>query len=161
MPDGSNGLGYFKISGCRNGAVSGYVQPFFEPMALRKRFGTRITGPPFNGSIMLIQSESRSVFGVSEKSHIKHMKEINQSVLDGTSKWSAKIAITGLLAATEKKNSPAYQSRPRILQLLIFTQHKQIRYIIARLTNLNTPRDIHKHTDYNITLSGCNPLWKP
>lgn len=38
----------------------------------------------------------RSVFGVEEKSHIGHMKAVKQSVLDGTSKWSAKIAITGL-----------------------------------------------------------------
>ncbi|CAB3387434.1 Hypothetical predicted protein, partial [Cloeon dipterum] len=36
----------------------------------------------------------RAVFGVEEKSHIGHMKAVKQSVLDGTSKWSAKIAIT-------------------------------------------------------------------
>jgi len=38
----------------------------------------------------------RQVFGVDDKSHTGHMKAIKQSVLDGTSKWSAKIAITGL-----------------------------------------------------------------
>lgn len=38
----------------------------------------------------------RDVFGVDEKSHAGHMKAVKQSVLDGTSKWSAKIAITGL-----------------------------------------------------------------
>lgn len=38
----------------------------------------------------------RAVFSVEEKSHSGHMKAIKQSVLDGTSKWSAKIAITGL-----------------------------------------------------------------
>lgn len=38
----------------------------------------------------------RDVFGVEDKSHAGHMKAVKQSVLDGTSKWSAKIAITGL-----------------------------------------------------------------
>lgn len=38
----------------------------------------------------------RAVFGVEDKSHSGHMKAVKQSVLDGTSKWSAKIAITGL-----------------------------------------------------------------
>lgn len=37
----------------------------------------------------------RKVFGVDKKSHSGHMKAVKQSVLDGTSKWSAKIAITG------------------------------------------------------------------
>lgn len=37
----------------------------------------------------------RVVFGVEARSHIGHMKAVKQSVLDGTSKWSAKIAITG------------------------------------------------------------------
>lgn len=39
----------------------------------------------------------RDVFGVEDKNHAGHMKAVNQSVLDGTSKWSAKINITGLL----------------------------------------------------------------
>lgn len=39
----------------------------------------------------------RAVFGVEERSHNGHMKAVKQSVLDGTSKWSAKIAITGPL----------------------------------------------------------------
>lgn len=36
------------------------------------------------------------MFGVEEKSHQGHIKAVKQSVLDGTCKWSAKIAITGL-----------------------------------------------------------------
>lgn len=39
---------------------------------------------------------NRQVFGVDKKSHTGHMKAVKQSVLDGTSKWSAKIAITGI-----------------------------------------------------------------
>ena len=37
----------------------------------------------------------RKVFSVDKKSHTGHMKAVKQSVLDGTSKWSAKLAITG------------------------------------------------------------------
>jgi protein unc-13 len=37
----------------------------------------------------------RDVFNVDEKSHADHMKVVKQNVLDGTSKWSAQLAITG------------------------------------------------------------------
>lgn len=46
-----------------------------------------------------VSSEFRSVFGVDEEAHTGHMTAVKQSVLDGTSKWSAKIAITGLWPA--------------------------------------------------------------
>ena len=39
----------------------------------------------------------RSVFGAERRSQSTSMKTVKQSVLDGTSKWSAKIAITGTL----------------------------------------------------------------
>jgi len=39
--------------------------------------------------------DCRNVFSVDKKSHGGHMKAVKQAVMDGTSKWSAKLVITG------------------------------------------------------------------
>jgi hypothetical protein len=62
----------------------------------------------------------RAVFAVEEKSHIGHMKAVKQSVLDGTSKWSAKIAITGLCEAPVRAHSPRRVRVPVLFSLSVF-----------------------------------------
>ena len=44
----------------------------------------------------------QEIFAVTKTAHTQQMKAVKQSVLDGTSKWSAKISITGEAAERER-----------------------------------------------------------
>lgn len=54
------------------------------------------------------------VFAFDKTTHGTQMKQIKQSVLDGTSKWSAKISITG-----ELQDSSVVQNKTDMLFLIL------------------------------------------
>ncbi|CDW52932.1 Phorbol ester:diacylglycerol binding protein [Trichuris trichiura] len=77
----------------------------------------------------------RNVFSIDKKTHHEAMKQVKQCILEGTAKWSAKIAITGV---------PYLCSRFKLLLVSIPTQNS-----IACLTNSRyaSSSECHNSTD--------------
>lgn len=80
----------------RDGLVHFRAKPTREPIYSNVYALLTVHVVSSKKQIPSLLNKFRAIFCCDEKSHSGHMKAVTQSVLDGTSKWSAKIAITGL-----------------------------------------------------------------
>lgn len=96
----------------------------------------------------------REVYVISKTMHAQQMKTIKQSVLDGTSKWSAKITITGISLiesdrklmdlTTISKFSPLHQPQQYSMWFLFMLMVVPCAFLSPSLWQSFVPKDFRQ-----------------